>query len=253
MILRRATAFRLKPDATRDALDQRTVVRIGEPLRLALDVFQHAAVDRMQDGVGDRGPVRRRLHVEGVPGPSFEPRACPLQRDQPELAVRCPEETVQVRREHAGIRTPLVQRRRLRDDVEGQPARRIPHRNGLDKRAGRELAVADRADAAALQARPQRIGEARAEVPGRRRRDFAERSDVLPHHRRRRIDLDRGHHDTAVRRGHGRFDDAAQRDQREEEREMRERRGPAALGEQMSDERSERRDRRRNRHRHHQA
>ena len=36
-------------------------------------------------------------------------------------------------------------------------------------------------------------------------------------------------------------------------REVRERRGPAALGEQMSDERSERRDRRRDRHRHHQA
>ena len=96
--------------------------------------------------------------------PSSRVRAA-VERDEPELAVRRSEEAVQVRREDAGIGTPLVQRRRLRDDVEGQPPRRVPHGNGLDERAGRELAVADRADAAALEARPQRIGETGAEVP----------------------------------------------------------------------------------------
>jgi len=60
---------------------------------------------------------------------------------------------VQVIGEDAGVGAELAQRRRLVGDVERQPARLVPGRDRLDERPGGEVAVADGADAAAVDTR----------------------------------------------------------------------------------------------------
>jgi hypothetical protein len=53
-----------------------------------------------------------------------------------------------------------VHRRGLAGDVEGEAVRRLPGGDRLDERAGRELAVADGADALAEDRGAQRVGDA---------------------------------------------------------------------------------------------
>ena len=73
---------------------------------------------------------------------------CPArERREAELPALGEEEAVEVWRSHVAPRKQLAQRRRLAGDVEGEPSRRVPHRDRLDEVAGREGAAASRADA----------------------------------------------------------------------------------------------------------
>src|SRR5207237_1291251 len=101
----------------------------------------------------------------------FETGTAAGQRGQSELPVSRPEVPVEVRRVHVAIRAPLAHGRRLRRDVESQPATLLPNRDRLDRAAGREVAVAGRphagsddasGNASAMQSAPSRANTSMA-------------------------------------------------------------------------------------------
>ena len=148
----------------------------------------------MDERIGPRLPVRLGEDFDLVPGPSLEAGPTAAERDEPELAPSRAQVVVQMGRVHCRVWTPLAHRRRLGGDVEGEAPRRVPGSDGLDERAGRELAVPDRADARAVDARAHRIGDAAPEIPLRGWWQLAEADDVPPHHLRRRADLQHRRH-----------------------------------------------------------
>src|SRR5256885_2322572 len=93
-----------------------------------------------------------------------------------------------------GVRAPFVHRSRVLGDAEAQQASFVPDLDRFDKWAGGELAVADGAHAAALDARTFGISESRTEEPFARLRQIREGEHVLPDHFGRRRDGQRGAH-----------------------------------------------------------
>src|SRR5436190_23999011 len=95
--------------------------------RFAPDVLEDAIVDLMNQRVRPQRPIEVGIEVERVPSRAFQPRSTTWQFDQSKLSVPRAQITVEVRRVHVTIRAPLLHRRRLRGDVEGESLRRIPH------------------------------------------------------------------------------------------------------------------------------
>lgn len=174
--------------------------------RVAFDVHQDSLVNAVDEQVRPTRPIPLREHVELVPGAAFQTRARTGQGDEQEFSTIAPEKTVQVRRVNVAIGAQFEHRRWLVSHVKGQPARPLPCRDRLDKRARCEFAVTRGSHAPADDSGPLRIGKSQAKIPGGRLRDVRETDDVFPDHVGRRIDLD-GRQDFALPRiGHDRFD-----------------------------------------------
>src|SRR4051794_7496061 len=95
------------------------------------------------------------------------------------------------------VGAPLEHRRWLSDDVEREACRPIVARDRLDEWAGRELAIADRADPSAFDSSADRIRDAHPKQCFGGWRELAEPDDRRPHAVGRSIDLDGRNHFTA--------------------------------------------------------
>jgi hypothetical protein len=129
-------------------------------LAQVLDVVEHAGVNTVEQRLAVDDPVELRIDRERVVRRALEPRSSAGERNEAKLAALRHHVALEVGRLHALVGAPLGHRRRLRRDVEREATRLVPHGDGLDEGPGRELAVADGADARALDARAQRVGDA---------------------------------------------------------------------------------------------
>src|SRR5712691_3388429 len=137
----------------------RAALRLGH----GLDVIQDAQMDGAYRQVRPDRPVGDRKERQRVPGAPLERGAAAGVGAKNELAAPAGDRCVQVIGEDAGIGAELAERGRLIGDVERQPARLVPGRDRLDERPGGEVAVADRTDAATVEAGAFGIGEPHAE------------------------------------------------------------------------------------------
>jgi len=198
-----------------------------------LDVPQHPLVDRRNETAGRQRPIGLREQRHDVLGPPFETGTAAGQRDQSELPVGRSEVPVEVRRVHMAVRAPLAHGRRLRRDVESQPAILLPDRDRLDEAARGEVAVAGRPHAGPDDARRHRRRHARAERPFAGRRQLRKANDVTPHDRRGRVDLDDGQDlvgRRALPRAHEHYDRREQRSGEERPPRAAQRHRPAEDG-----------------------
>jgi hypothetical protein len=60
-------------------------------------VFQHAAVDAVDDAVGPERPIVLRIHFELIPRASLQTRSPAVQPDQAKLAALTAEITIKMR------------------------------------------------------------------------------------------------------------------------------------------------------------
>src|SRR5262249_38774045 len=143
-------------------------------------MIEDAAMDAVDERVGPKIPVELREETVTVPRAALEAGAACCKRDAAELAALSPGPADEMGSIHVLIRAPLLERRRLRTNVEAEPSWWVPDRDRFDERSGRELAGADRADAGAADPRAQGIGDAEPEDEFARRRQFRDADDVRP-------------------------------------------------------------------------
>src|SRR5438105_2464715 len=107
---------------------------------------------------------------------------------------------IEMRRVNA-VRAQLPHRLGLIGDAKAQDLRRVPDVDGLDKCPGGKDAMADRADAAAVDLRALWVGDAALEEQAIRLRQLRERDHILPYLLGRRGDREGSPHRARFRLG----------------------------------------------------
>ena len=115
-----------------------------------------------------------------IPGGAFELRAAVRQRDQLKLPGARFEKTIEVGRVKVFIRCPFLHGRGILRDGKFQQPRLVPHLNGFNESPSGEFTMTFRADAAAMNARADRVGDAESKHRFFGWRKFGKAHDVLP-------------------------------------------------------------------------